>query len=395
MSFQQMRDTHYNDFIDSLNKTKLKFKFNINDIHQSIQEFSDLIEDKIINESDSIITINKKPLIDKHYKFNDSFAFLHGDPKIQNKFDDLLIKVRNLRKNTRLKNISTFGLEYEAILHTGINEFLQSGDHLVDEYNKLFTDYEDECSIEYECDQCYDNNNYYCSYCSRSNSDDEDDRCDDCSHCRQECDCRYDQDREECDHLKELITYPLRTLTQMDQTLNVLHNGLGMEEVNESLGQHITIKLKNYQKYTKLINMDKLNTIINLMRVYGKCRSIERRSYFSRLNSENHFCRVNKTIEEIEEQLKQTRKAGDIRYTHFNFKHGYLSKGIELRLLPMFSSKLVQSDINKLLLLTIDYELEKIKTKKETIIIKSNIPRFNKKPLNLFSNKFKINRIVF
>lgn len=387
-----MRDEHYNGFIDSLNKTKLKFKFNINDVYQSIEEFSNLIDDKIINESNNGLD-NFSPLRDNYKIFNDSFTFLHGDLTIQNKFDNLLIKVRNLRKNTRLKNISTFGLEYEAILHIGINEFLQSEDHIVEEYNKLFTDYEDECSIEYECDHCYNNDDFQCDYCS--NSDDHDDRCNDCSHCNQECDCRYDRDRDECDHLKELITYPLRTLTQMDQTLNVLHNGLGMQEVNESLGQHITIKLKNYQKYTKLINMDKLNTITNLMRVYGKCRSIERKSYFNRLNSENHYCRVNKNIEEIQEQLQQTRKAGDIRYTHFNFKHGYLSKGIELRLLPMFSSELVQSDINKLLLLTIDYELEKIKTKKETIIIKSNIPRFNKKPLNLFSNKFKINRIVF
>ena len=60
----------------------------------------------------------------------------------------------------------------------------------------------------------------------------------------------------------------------------------------------------------------------------------------------------------------------------------------------MFSGLQTAIDIEKLMLLSLDWILNNIKTKKQTIVIKSNIPKFRVKPLNKFGIKQKIERVI-
>ncbi len=372
----------------------LEKKTTLKDIYKTLNDLTEIINNDISNDPDMWNDMDYLKVI--YSEFNVYSKEIQNSFRVNDCFKTLLFQVRNLRKSTKLKHIESFGFEFESILYTGIDQFLNDGDHeKIDEYYEYFTDYEHECSIESEDHSC-DNSNFVCDYCINENDEYNDNRCESgnlCDHCLNECECRYDHDPE-CDHKVELITIPLHTIRELEKSFNILHNTFGLEEVNQSMGKHTTVKLRNYQRYTKLMNLELTNQFSNLLRVYGKLYKITRSAYFSRLNHENHFCLPNKDNNNFSDQVRQTHKSGDIRYRHLNFKHGYRKKQIEIRVLPMFSQLQTAIDIEKLMLVSLDWILNNIKTRKQTIVIKSNIPKFRVKDLNKFGQKQKIEKKV-
>ena len=386
-----------NDLINSIDYNPKK-KYTIKDIYRTLDDLTQITEHEIFSY---FLPSRQVEYLKMNYtdfnEYTTNLFKIENNFRINDCFKTLLYQVRNLRKNTKFKHIESFGFEFESILGLGISKFLDDyyyHTEEIDQYNEYFTDYEHECSIDSDYHEC-ENTNFICDYCVNEDGD-MDERCNEnnrCDHCMNECDCQYNQESE-CDHKVELITKPLETIKQLETSFEILHNTFGLEEINQSMGKHTTVKLRNYQRYSKLMNLDLTNQFSNLLRLYGKLYKITRESYFTRLNRGNHFCYPNNSDFNLSEQLRQTHKSGDIRYKHFNFKHNYRRLQIELRVLPMFSGLQTAIDIEKLMLLSLDWILNNIKTKKQTIVIKSNIPKFRVKPLNKFGIKYKIERVI-
>lgn len=386
MSFQESLEWNKGKNDIDFNSKK---KYTIKDIYQTLDNLTQIINHDISRDQ----SYDMNYLQMKYNDFNEYSKNTQTNFIINDCFQSLLYQVRNLRKNIKFKHIKSFGFEFESILSMGIEYFLDyhsCDDQEYIDYKEIFSHYENECSIEAEDHRCDNYSDRSCDFCI---SEDGDECNGDCSHCLNECSC-YEGENSECDHIVELITKPLETISQLEKSFDILYDTFGLSEVNQSMGKHTTVKLRNYQRYCKLMNLDLTNTFSNLLRVYGKLYKITRESYFTRLNHGNHFCYPNDSNFNFSEQLQQTRKSGDIRYKHFNFKHNYNSLQIELRVLPMFSSKQTAIDIEKLMLLSLDWILNNIKTKKETIVLKSNIPKFRVKPLNIIGQKQKIERVI-
>ena len=168
-------------------------------------------------------------------------------------------------------------------------------------------------------------------------------------------------------------------------------------EVTARCGFHFHFSLKSILFYTQLMS-EKFykNYFMRDMRKWGKDYPCNNKSFWSRLDDGNHFCRA---MFIPDKQIPLTQKV-ETRYTHLNYCYA-MHKTIECRLFPMFVEfETGQSAIETLINCIENYltknppeELvEKIELEDENII---ELPKkFKIEPFNLYKIRLE-NENVF
>lgn len=107
------------------------------------------------------------------------------------------------------------------------------------------------------------------------------------------------------------------------------------QKTNHTCGIHLHASFSNDHDYATLVDKRFYDFFCDRMAVWGKRWNCKNKQFWNRLEGKNNFCRKRFNPEN---QLTQTQKYHDARYSHFNFCHA-IHGTFEVRLLPTFKEK--------------------------------------------------------